>query len=53
MQIIEEFHSTDIYMSKVIIKNGFKAIDTACQPIHYRVDLVGIGLEIAYFDLNI
>jgi len=24
---------------------GFKAIDTACQPKHYREDLVGIGLE--------
>ncbi|XPV53694.1 MAG: aldo/keto reductase [Halarcobacter ebronensis] len=24
---------------------GFKAIDTACQPKHYREDLVGVGLE--------
>jgi len=24
---------------------GFRAIDTACQPKHYREDLVGIGLE--------
>jgi len=25
--------------------SGFKAIDTACQPKHYREDLVGLGLE--------
>ncbi|RXK14519.1 aldo/keto reductase [Halarcobacter mediterraneus] len=25
--------------------SGFKAIDTACQPKHYREDLVGEGLE--------
>ena len=24
---------------------GFKAIDTACQPKHYREDLVGLGIE--------
>lgn len=27
---------------------GFKAVDTACQPRHYREDLVGVGLENAY-----
>jgi len=27
---------------------GFTAIDTACQPKHYREDLVGVGLENAY-----
>ncbi|MGP2655628.1 aldo/keto reductase family protein [Malaciobacter sp. WC5094] len=27
---------------------GFKAVDTACQPKHYREDLVGVGLENAY-----
>ena len=24
---------------------GFKAVDTACQPKHYREDLVGLGFE--------
>jgi len=27
------------------IKQGFKGVDTACQPRHYREDLVGLGLE--------
>ena len=27
---------------------GFKAVDTACQPRHYREDLVGLGLEAAF-----
>ena len=27
---------------------GFKVIDTACQPKHYREDLVGLGLENAF-----
>ena len=27
---------------------GFKAVDTACQPKHYREDLVGLGLENAF-----
>lgn len=27
---------------------GFKAVDTACQPKHYREDLVGLGLLKAY-----
>ena len=27
---------------------GFKAIDTACQPRHYREDLVGLGLQNAF-----
>ncbi len=30
------------------IKQGFKGVDTACQPRHYREDLVGLGLEKAY-----
>ena len=30
------------------LKQGFKAIDTACQPKHYREDLVGLGLQKAY-----
>ncbi len=30
------------------IKCGFRAVDTACQPRHYREDLVGVGLESAY-----
>lgn len=28
--------------------HGFKGVDTACQPKHYREDLVGVGLEKAY-----
>ena len=28
--------------------SGFNAIDTACQPKHYREDLVGEGLQKAY-----
>lgn len=27
---------------------GFRAIDVACQPKHYREDLVGVGLQNAY-----
>ncbi len=27
---------------------GFRAVDTACQPKHYREDLVGLGLEQAF-----
>lgn len=27
---------------------GFKAVDTACQPKHYREDLVGLGLQNAF-----
>ena len=30
------------------LMHGFKGVDTACQPKHYREDLVGIGLEKAY-----
>ena len=30
------------------LKQGFKGIDTACQPKHYREDLVGFGLQKAY-----
>ena len=30
------------------LKQGFRAIDTACQPKHYREDLVGLGLLKAY-----
>jgi diketogulonate reductase-like aldo/keto reductase len=30
------------------LKRGFKGIDTACQPKHYREDLVGLGLLKAY-----
>ena len=28
--------------------NGFRGVDTACQPKHYREDLVGAGLRRAY-----
>ncbi|MFW3440550.1 aldo/keto reductase family protein [Aliarcobacter butzleri] len=30
------------------LKQGFRAIDTACQPRHYREDLVGFALQKAY-----
>ena len=30
------------------LKQGFKGVDTACQPKHYREDLVGLGLLKAY-----
>ncbi|KAI0256063.1 Aldo/keto reductase [Lactifluus subvellereus] len=32
---------------------GFRAIDTACQPKHYREDLVGEALQILYGDHGI
>lgn len=35
------------------ILTGFKAVDTACQPKHYREDLVGIGLENVFKNSNI
>jgi len=35
---------------KLAISSGFKAIDTACQPKHYREDLVGIALTNAIED---
>ncbi|KAK0476836.1 Aldo/keto reductase [Armillaria novae-zelandiae] len=35
--------TTDLVVSAVL--NGFKAIDTACQPKHYREDLVGNALQ--------
>lgn len=30
------------------LKQGFRGVDTACQPKHYREDLVGLGLLKAY-----
>lgn len=35
------------------LSSGFRAIDTACQPRHYREDLVGIALQNAYENLNL
>ncbi|PBK95409.1 Aldo/keto reductase [Armillaria gallica] len=35
--------TADLVVSAVL--NGFKAIDTACQPKHYREDLVGNALQ--------
>ncbi|GMK54770.1 hypothetical protein CspeluHIS016_0113560 [Cutaneotrichosporon spelunceum] len=32
------------------LKAGFRAIDTACQPKHYREDLVGVGVQRALAD---
>ena len=33
---------------ELAITSGFKAIDTACQPKHYREDLVGVALTSAF-----
>lgn len=33
---------------ELALTSGFRAVDTACQPKHYREDLVGIGLENAF-----
>lgn len=30
------------------LRAGFKAVDTACQPRHYREELVGQGLRSVY-----
>lgn len=35
---------------KTAINTGFKGIDTACQPKHYREDLVGIALKECFGD---
>jgi diketogulonate reductase-like aldo/keto reductase len=32
------------------IRCGFRGVDTACQPRHYREDLVGKALEGLYQD---
>ena len=32
------------------LKLGFRAIDTACQPKHYREDLVGVALAKAFLE---
>lgn len=33
---------------KEALLSGFRAVDTACQPRHYREDLVGLGLQEAF-----
>ncbi|PIL35996.1 hypothetical protein GSI_01656 [Ganoderma sinense ZZ0214-1] len=38
--------TTALVVSAVL--HGFRAIDTACQPKHYREDLVGAALQILY-----
>src|SRR5210317_2307450 len=35
------------------INAGFYHIDTACQPRHYREDLVGVGWRAAANELNL
>ncbi|RXK35721.1 hypothetical protein M231_07010 [Tremella mesenterica] len=35
--------TTDLVM--VAVREGFRGIDTACQPKHYREDLVGVALR--------
>ncbi|MDZ7819534.1 MAG: aldo/keto reductase [Aliarcobacter sp.] len=39
-------NTTDLVCQALL--QGFKGIDTACQPKHYREDLVGLGLLKAY-----
>ncbi|KDQ21752.1 hypothetical protein BOTBODRAFT_61376 [Botryobasidium botryosum FD-172 SS1] len=39
-------HTADLIVKAV--KQGFRAIDTACQPKHYREDLVGSALGTLY-----
>ena len=39
-------NTTDLVCQALL--QGFKAVDTACQPKHYREDLVGLGLLKAY-----
>jgi diketogulonate reductase-like aldo/keto reductase len=39
-------NTTDLVWQALL--QGFKAVDTACQPKHYREDLVGLGLLKAY-----
>jgi len=38
---------------ELAIKKGFRAIDTACQPKHYREDLVGKGIAQALKENNL
>ena len=38
--------TTDLVVSAVV--HGFRRIDTACQPKHYREDLVGAALQELY-----
>lgn len=38
---------------ELALQSGFRAIDTACQPRHYREDLVGVALQNAYKNLGI
>lgn len=45
-------NNTDALVQDAIL-SGFRAIDTACQPRHYREDLVGVGLENVYKNSNI
>lgn len=33
---------------ELALLSGFRRVDTACQPKHYREDLVGVGLENAF-----
>lgn len=33
---------------ELALLSGFRGVDTACQPKHYREDLVGVGLESAF-----
>ncbi|KAH8107726.1 Aldo/keto reductase [Cristinia sonorae] len=40
----KEVRTTALVVSAVL--NGFRAIDTACQPKHYREDLVGEAIQI-------
>jgi len=38
---------------QLAIKNGFRSIDTACQPKHYNEKLVGIGIANGINEMNL
>ena len=38
---------------RLAIETGFRAVDTACQPRHYREELVGEGIEAAISSLGL
>ena len=47
MELLGKKENTTILFLKAL-KHSFKGIDTACQPKHYKEDLVGLGLLKAY-----
>ncbi|EIW71809.1 hypothetical protein TREMEDRAFT_67967 [Tremella mesenterica DSM 1558] len=43
MSVRKKERTTDLVM--IAVREGFRGIDTACQPKHYREDLVGVALR--------